>query len=216
VNFSSTPKLFVPSSPRKEKKTLSPEKPPFELKIFFISNIDFIHKWHQSFLNRKTSIVQHLKLYQIKIKSINMLQMSSSSSDYDRQKNNNNSSGRSSRNKKKGAPFMFLSNILKKKKILGFEEIREMNTRTRSEPSGESNAPNALAFASRNELIPRGARSISKKHFDETFTRARFAIAMEKVRSVRRVDCLKEGKNFFYALFWLAVTSKKDDERSAR
>lgn len=64
-----------------------------------------------------------------------MLQMSSST-DYDRQKNNNNSNGRS-RNKKKGAPFMFFSNILRKKKILGFEEIREMNTRTRSEPSGE-------------------------------------------------------------------------------
>lgn len=75
-------------------------------------------------------------MYQFKIKSIIMLQMSSSS-DYDRQKNNNNSNGRSSRNKKKGAPFMFLSNILKKKKILGFEEIREMNTRTRSEPSGK-------------------------------------------------------------------------------
>lgn len=73
-----------------------------------------------------------------------MLQMSSSTSDYERHKNNNNTtttngggSGRSSRNKKKGAPFMFFSNILKKKKVLDIDEIREMNTRTRSEPSGE-------------------------------------------------------------------------------
>lgn len=71
-----------------------------------------------------------------------MLQMSSSS-DYERHKNNNNTTanggggGRSSRNKKKGAPFMFFTNILKKKKILNLDEIREMNQRTRSEPSGE-------------------------------------------------------------------------------
>lgn len=110
--------------------------PPFETKISVISDIDFIHKWHEKFLNRKSSIAKRLKRYQIKFKSITMLQMSSSS-DYDRQKNNNNSSGRSSRNKKKGAPFMFFSNILRKKKILGFDEIREMNTRTRSEPSGK-------------------------------------------------------------------------------
>lgn len=70
--------------------------------------------------------------------------MSSSSSDYERHKNNNNTTangsggGRSSRNKKKGAPFMFFTNILKKKKILNIDEIREMNTRTRSEPSGEA------------------------------------------------------------------------------
>jgi hypothetical protein len=72
-----------------------------------------------------------------------MLQMSSSS-DYERHKNNNNSSssssssGRNSRNKKKGAPFMFFTNILKKKKVLSIDEIKEMKTRTRSEPSGES------------------------------------------------------------------------------
>jgi hypothetical protein len=119
----------------KFRKFLYPKIFP-KTKIFFISNIDFIHKWHEKFLNRKSSIAKSLQLYQFKLKSINMLQMSSSS-EYDRQKNNNNSSGRSSRNKKKGAPFMFFSNILKKKKILGFEEIREMNTRTRSEPSGE-------------------------------------------------------------------------------
>lgn len=70
-----------------------------------------------------------------------MLQMSSSS-DYERHKNNNNnssssSSGRSSRNKKKGAPFMFFTNILKKKKVLSIDEIKEMKTRTRSEPSGK-------------------------------------------------------------------------------
>ncbi|KAL7023387.1 hypothetical protein ACKWTF_012584 [Chironomus riparius] len=67
-----------------------------------------------------------------------MLQMSSSS-DYERHKNNNNSSssnnGRSSRNKKKGAPFMFFTNILRKKKVLSIDEIKEMKTRTRSEPS---------------------------------------------------------------------------------
>lgn len=110
---------------------------PFESKIFLQSNIDFIHKWHKKFQNRTSSIADCWKLYQTKIKSINMLQMSSSS-DYERQKNNNNSNGgRNSRNKKKGAPFMFFSNILRKKKTLGFEEIREMKERTRSEPSGE-------------------------------------------------------------------------------
>lgn len=121
---------------KKEKSFSVHFVPLIETKIFFISNIDFIHKWHQKLLNRKSAIATRLKLYQFKTKSINMLQMSSSN-DYDRQKNNNNSSGRSSRNKKKGAPFMFFSNILRKKKILGFEEIREMNTRTRSEPSGK-------------------------------------------------------------------------------
>lgn len=73
-----------------------------------------------------------------------MLQMSSSTSDYERHKSNNNTTttngggggGRSSRNKKKGAPFMFFTNILKKKKVLDIDDIREMNTRTRSEPSG--------------------------------------------------------------------------------
>lgn len=68
----------------------------------------------------------------------------SSSSNYERQSDNNvnqmSRSNRSSAKKKSttAAPFLFLSNILKKKKILGFEEIREMNTRTRSEPSGDS------------------------------------------------------------------------------
>lgn len=79
-----------------------------------------------------------------------MLQMSSSSNDFDKSKNNNNNvnnnnnTGRS-RNKKKGAdggsgsgrPFMFFSSILKKKKYLEIDEIREMKNRTRSEPSGE-------------------------------------------------------------------------------
>lgn len=80
------------------------------------------------------------KIISIKRK-LTMLQMSSSS-DYERHKNNNNnsnssSSGRNSRNKKKGAPFMFFTNILKKKKVLSIDEIKEMKTRTRSEPSGE-------------------------------------------------------------------------------
>lgn len=69
-----------------------------------------------------------------------MLQMSSSSN-YERQTDNSsnvNQMQRNNRNNKKiAAPFLFLSNILKKKKIIGFEEIREINTRTRSEPSGE-------------------------------------------------------------------------------
>lgn len=80
--------------------------------------------------------------------------MSSSSNDFDKSKSNNNNvnnnntnnnTGRS-RNKKKGAdggsgsggrPFMFFSSILKKKKYLEIDEIREMKNRTRSEPSGE-------------------------------------------------------------------------------
>lgn len=96
-------------------------------------------------------------------KTIKMLQMSSSTSDYERHKSNNNNSpatptstttnggggsggSRSSRNKKKGAPFMFFTNILKKKKVLDIDEIREMNTRTRSEPSGESRACNFIKY----------------------------------------------------------------------
>lgn len=61
----------------------------------------------------------------------------SSSSNYERQTDNNSNVNQIQRSKKKAAPFLFLSNILKKKKIIGFEEIREINTRTRSEPSGK-------------------------------------------------------------------------------
>jgi hypothetical protein len=58
--------------------------------------------------------------------------------------NNNNVSASCSRNsrssKKKGpAPFLFFSNMLKKKKILEIDDImfdREMSQRARSEPSG--------------------------------------------------------------------------------
>lgn len=101
----------------------------------------------------------NLKCKRNEIYSI-MLQMSSSSN-YERQSDNNNSNinvnqmSRSNRSSKKksstAAPFLFLSNILKKKKILGFEEIREMNTRTRSEPSGDS------------ELLPRAILLINTR-----------------------------------------------------
>ena len=89
-------------------------------------------------INSKKVSLKKVK-FNYKLSLLKMLQMSSSS-DYERHKNNNNSSssnGRSSRNKKKGAPFMFFTNILRKKKVLSIDEIKEMKTRTRSEPSGK-------------------------------------------------------------------------------
>lgn len=108
-----------------------------------------------------TRIIQSItKIISTIYKTLKMLQMSSSTSDYERHKSNNNNSpaatstngggsggSRSSRNKKKGAPFMFFTNILKKKKVLDIDEIREMNTRTRSEPSGECCAWNIIKYS---------------------------------------------------------------------
>lgn len=78
-----------------------------------------------------------------------MLHMPTASENYTKSNSNNNNNvasgcSRNSRSsKKKGpAPFMFFSNMLKKKKILEIDDImfdREMNHRARSEPSGEFN-----------------------------------------------------------------------------
>ncbi|XP_055598534.1 uncharacterized protein LOC129748042 isoform X6 [Uranotaenia lowii] len=51
---------------------------------------------------------------------------------------NNEMNNRASRSRSRKKPFGFLSNILRKKKILKFEDVlldNEMNFRTRSEPS---------------------------------------------------------------------------------
>jgi hypothetical protein len=81
----------------------------------------------------------------------------SSSSNYERQTDNNsnvNQMQRSNRNnKKKAAPFLFLSNILKKKKIIGFEEIREIKERTRSEPSGKFVIKSLELYVAFNNLM---------------------------------------------------------------
>lgn len=109
---------------------------------------------------------------------------------------------------------MFLSNILKKKKILGFEEIREMNTRTRSEPSGELpciwplTSP-FLAVASRRELIPRSGdpsqwstKTFHEFSIGELSKWNRFDGKSHKRATSRLSDRRKSVRAFFRSCSW--------------